>query len=101
MLLQKSQLTGYRRSHAGGNPFLRFGNCFSNQGFSSFTMDFRRSLSSRRRGAGMTEFHDILYLKLSMFAIWFVGVDALDSSNFHDAFDFMPKAVGAQFEFGD
>ena len=49
----------------------------------------------------MTEFHDILYLKLSMFAIWFVGVDALDSSNFHDAFDFMPRTVGAQFEFGD
>ena len=49
----------------------------------------------------MTEFDDILYLKLSMFAIWFVGVDTLDSSNFHDAFDFMPKAVRAQFEFGD
>ena len=64
-------------------------------------MDSRCSLFSRRRGAGMTEFDDMLYLKLSMFAIWFVGVDALDSSNFHDAFDFMPKAVGAQFEFGD
>ena len=49
----------------------------------------------------MTEFDGMPDLKLSMFAIWFVGVDALDSSNFHDAFDFVPKAVGAQFEFGD
>ena len=31
-------------------------------------MDSRRNLSSRRRGGGMTEFDDIPYLKLSMFA---------------------------------
>nr|DAV16775.1 MAG TPA: hypothetical protein [Inoviridae sp.] len=31
-------------------------------------MDSCRSLSSRRRGAGMTEFDDIPYLKFSMFA---------------------------------
>ena len=30
-----------RHSRAGGNPFLKFRNCFSNQGFSSFTMDSR------------------------------------------------------------
>jgi len=35
------QLTGRRHSRAGGNPFLKFRNCFSNQGFSDFTMDSR------------------------------------------------------------
>ncbi|WP_455020364.1 hypothetical protein, partial [Neisseria sicca] len=30
-----------RHSRAGGNPFLKFRNCSSNQGFSSFTMDSR------------------------------------------------------------
>ena len=58
----------YARTGYGGNPFFKFRNCFPNQGFSSFTMDSRRSLSSRRRGGGMTEFDDIPYLKLSMFA---------------------------------
>ncbi|EGQ74399.1 hypothetical protein HMPREF9418_2843 [Neisseria macacae ATCC 33926] len=31
----------YARTGYGRNPFLKFRNCFSNQGFSSFTMDSR------------------------------------------------------------
>ncbi|WP_455624135.1 hypothetical protein, partial [Neisseria sicca] len=34
--LSDTQFTGCRHSYAGGNPFLKFRNCFSNQGFSSF-----------------------------------------------------------------
>ncbi|HGO8148533.1 TPA: hypothetical protein ACLAWX_001944, partial [Neisseria meningitidis] len=56
-----TQLTGCRHSRTGGNPFLKFGNCFSNDGFSSFKADSRY--------AGMTEFDDMPHLKLSMFAI--------------------------------
>ena len=39
-----------RHSRAGGNPFLVFGNCFSNIGFLTLYADSRRSLFSRRWG---------------------------------------------------
>ena len=56
-----TQLIGCRYSCAGMNPFLKFRNCFSNQGFSSFTMD------SRLRGNDGIWWHTVFKVKYARY----------------------------------